>query len=99
MERSELEGVIRAFDELADCFAEHPFRLPPPAFNLSQYLSETGYWVISQGKEFFTRVWQNPPLFWDLKRADVIERQQERSYLGIPEMVWHERFPDEFIPG
>jgi hypothetical protein len=62
-------------------------------------LEETGYWVISQGKDFFSRVWQEPSLFWDLKRNNVIEAQSEQSYFGIPELVWSERFPEEDIPG
>ena len=99
MERTKLKHFIVLFDILSDLFTNPPFIPPLPTESLSQYLAETGYWVISQGHDFFVRVWQDPAIFWKLKQDNVMNAQSERSYIGIPEQVWAERFPGEYIPG
>src|SRR5262245_14429636 len=99
MERTELAAFMRLIDELADFFTHPPFRPPPPPSQLSEYLAEVGYWGISQGKAFFLDLWDHPQRFWDLKLADVNVHQSDRSYLGIPELVWSERYPEDDIPG
>ncbi|OWK41100.1 hypothetical protein [Fimbriiglobus ruber] len=97
MDRTALAELIRLFDELANLFVHPPFR--PPFPTLDAYLEDTGYWVLSQGKDFFHRVWQDPASFWDLKRRDVSVTLAEQSFQGIPDSVWAERFPDEDVPG
>lgn len=97
MAREELARFIRTFDEVANIFINPPFR--PPFPSLDAYLEDTGYWVLSQGRACFDRVWQDPAVFWALKRDNVSEAQAERGYQGVPELVWSERFPEEDIPG
>ncbi|WP_020470853.1 hypothetical protein [Zavarzinella formosa] len=97
MERGELAELIYKFDELTNIFINPPFR--PPFPSLEAWLEDTAHWVLSQGKEFFDQVWQNPALFWTLKNDNMSVTQAEQGYQGIPELVWTERFPGEDIPG
>jgi hypothetical protein len=99
MSKEELREFILLFDDLAGWFCDAPFVPPPPARNSENSLQETGYWVVSQGKDYFMRVWEQPELFWPLLAEEVEDFQRERSYSGVAGAEWLERYyPPEDIP-
>src|SRR5262245_7360328 len=71
LSRKKLIDVMRIFDEVSGFFTEAPFRPSPPVRYTLSALEETGYWVISQGKQYFRQIWDNPKLFWELVDQDI----------------------------
>ena len=59
----ELIDFADEMNGLKTYFSHNPFHPPPEVYVSENTLDEAGAWVISQGKDFFRRVWEEPQRF------------------------------------
>jgi hypothetical protein len=90
LSRADLWRFDREFTDLSSLFSHRPFIPAGFVDGTPDYLQSMGAWVVSQGREFFLRVWEHPDTFLNILEDDYVP--EGSSYEGVAFRVWYERF-------
>lgn len=86
MSQADLIRFHNEFQEAAAQLVDEPLAEHLPADTSEEHLQDIAEWVVSQGKAFFTAVWNNP------EKIAEIDLRRGVTYSSVSDNVHWERF-------
>ncbi len=92
--KEELLQFDREMREVVGFLVEEPFHPPDEILHTENSLEESATWVVSQGYEYFMKVWEEPQMFWSVVEQELEDKREDQSCYGVVVREWLKRFQE-----